>query len=102
MKIPAQTYINQLNLLREDLSILMSDWLSDASFDVAKNHAEAMLPLIASQIEALQESTTKLNPVNPIMLRSELEKLHSMIPNKNDKPHFSEYIAMLDSLINQE
>ena len=102
MKIPAKTYINQLKLLREDLSLLMKDWPSGSSFDAAKIHAEAMLPLIAGQIEALQESPTKLNPVNPIMLRSELEKLHSMIPNENDKPNFSDYIAMLDSLINQE
>ena len=102
MKTPSKIYITQLNLLRENLSILMRDWPSGLSFDTAKTHAVAMLPLIAGQIEALQKAPTRLNPFNPIMLRSELEKLHSIIPDINDKAHFSEYIATLDSLINQE
>ncbi|NJA05167.1 hypothetical protein HC024_05395 [Methylococcaceae bacterium WWC4] len=90
-------YVNQLNLLREDLYSLMGAWPSGPSFDVANQHAEAIAPLIAGQIQELQDKV-RLNSADPMKLRSELEKLCDLMTGE-EKSRFAEYVAMLDSLI---
>ena len=102
MKITKTTYISQFRLLQQDLNTVMQSWSSGASFDMAKNHAETTAILVAGQISILQGMPTQLNRANPIELRDELESLKNLMSNTGDKQKFSEYIAMLDSLINGE
>ena len=102
MKIPKTTFIKQFCLLQQDLSTVMQSWPSGASFDMAKNHAETVATLVAGQIGLLQEMPIQLNRANPIELQNELEKLKNLMLNIDEKQKFSEYIAMIDSLINGE
>ena len=99
MKNSEQIYISQLNFLREDLIMLMKDWPSGLSFDNVEIHAKTILPLIAAEIQYLQKSPINSLIPNPVKLVSELQELHNLITNDNDKRKFSEYIAMVDSLI---
>jgi len=101
MKIPTSTYITQLSLLREDLNAIMGDWPSEPIFDAVKKHAETIAPLIAGQIQELQNSATHLNVADPMKLRSELEKMCGLMTGADEKNKFAEYVAMLDSLISE-
>lgn len=100
MPYPAHTYIQQLRALQADLGILMSAWPSGASFDAAKVEAKTAAPLITSEIANLQNAAMKLNPSNLVALRGHLEKLNGLMSAEN-RAQFSQYIAMLDSLINE-
>lgn len=100
MSYPANTYINQLKLLQADLSIVLEGWLSDSSFSAAKELAEAIAPLVSRVLMQLQKAPEELNPISLIELRSKLEQLSELMKD-NDKPKFSEYIAMVDSLVNE-
>lgn len=100
MPYPAKTYISQLRSLQADLSILMEQWHSGTSFNKAKSDAEAAAPLIAGELAFLQNSSVELNPKDTVALRALIEQLHELMSDK-DKSKFLEYIAMLDSLINE-
>lgn len=99
MKVPTTTYINQLNLLKKDLSIIMEAWPPVPGLDVATKHADTIAPLIDGQIQELQNVAIRLNAANPIKLRSELEKLCSLMTRADERNKFAGYIAMLDTLI---
>ena len=100
MKPTTSVYINQLNFLQLDLSNVMQTWPAGPSFDIAKQHANAIAPLIAGQVQTLQNSI-RLNPCDPLALRSEVENLTNLMTNLDEKRKFNEYVAMLDSLITE-
>jgi hypothetical protein len=79
MKPTTSVYINQLNFLQLDLSNVMQTWPAGPSFDIAKQHANAIAPLIAGQVQTLQNSI-RLNPCDPLALRSEVENLTNTLP----------------------
>ncbi len=99
MKVPASTYINQLRSLQQDLSIILGAWPTDSSFDAAKRYAETIVTLVAGQIQELQNAPIHLNAAAPMNLRSEIEKLHSLMTRADEQKKFAEYVAMLDTLI---
>jgi hypothetical protein len=100
MSYPANTYINQLKLLQADLSIVLEGWPSDTSFGTAKELAETIAFLVSRVLMQLQRTPEGLNHIRLIELRSKLERLSELMKDK-DKPKFSEYIAMVDSLFNE-
>lgn len=99
MTYPVATYISQLRALQADLDVVMMKLSSDARFEKAREIAEAAAPLIAGEIGRLQKTQVKLNCSDPGALRTKLEQLHPLM-NDEDKKKFAEYIAMLESLIN--
>lgn len=100
MPYSAEIYIGELHALQADLFFVMGRWPSDASFQKAKEAAETAAPLIAGEIGRLLKTSKMLNPSDPVALRIELERLHDLM-SKEDKHKFAQYIAMLDSLINE-
>lgn len=100
MKTPASAYIAQLRSLQQDLSTVMKGWPAGSSFDTAKRYAENIAKLTAGQIQVLQRAPIQLNPSNPVQLRSEIEALRNLMTDAGEKKRFLDYIAMLDSLIN--
>ena len=100
MSYPAPTYRKQLRALLEDLNNLMKGWSPDHGFVKARVIAEATLPLIAGVIERLHNAQTKLYISDAMALSTQLEELLTLMEEK-DKSKFAEYIAMLDSLINE-
>jgi hypothetical protein len=100
MPIHTSSYINQLNLLLNDINSVMKTWPVGPSFDIAKQHADTIAPLIAGQIQALQ-NCIRLNPCDPMALHSEVEKLANLMTHADEKKKFAEYTAMLDSLISE-
>jgi hypothetical protein len=101
MKEPLSIYLLGLNQLQDDLFILMDDWPNDSSFNEAKIHAEKIAPLVAGQIEKIIATTSKCNEDNPISLRDELERLCDLM-TVSDASRFSQHVAMIDSLIDNE
>jgi hypothetical protein len=99
MKYSSSVYIKQFKLFRNDLNILMEGWPSGPSFNVAKRHTEAIVPLIASQIGELQTAPHSLQLTGTMKLRSELKEL-CILMSDDERKKFMEYDAMLDTLIN--
>lgn len=100
MPYPAKVYVQQLRLLLQDLSVILEAWHRDADFEIAKDLAEAAAPLIAGEIGRLQKAPRTFNESDPAELRSKLEQLRQL-SNGHTQAKLAEYIAMLDSLINE-
>lgn len=100
MSYPATTYITQLRALQTDLVTVMKELSSDACFAKANAIAKAAVPLIVGEIGRLQKAQVNLNPSDPAALRKLLEQLRALMKDE-DKNKFADYIAMLDSLINE-
>jgi hypothetical protein len=95
MKYTAEIYIKELNRLKLDINDIVQQpqWTSQA----IKNSASDTLLLLASEIESLQKENVSSNPIE---LLKRLEQLRNQFTENEDKKRFEEYIAMLDSLIN--
>jgi hypothetical protein len=101
MKKPSSFYLQELNSLHDDLIILMNEWPSGSSFNMAKPYAEEIVPLIVGQIERLRGVALPLNEANPILLRNKLEEFCNLM-NPTDRNQFVPYVVMLNSLIDDE
>ncbi len=104
-------YIKGLTCLQKDLNIVMDETRAGDNFKEAEEIAKAAFPLIVGEINRLQGTSIKLNfrnpdPVlelrsDPMKLRAKLEQLCNLMEQEEEKRKFKEYIAMLDSLINE-
>lgn len=100
MSYPATMYIKQLHSLRQDLDILMREWSPNINFDIAKKEAEAVLPLIQAEVENLKNMPVTSCLSSSLELRGHIESLCKLMEDES-KEQFEQYIAMLDSLINE-
>lgn len=93
-------YIRELEFLKRDLVILMEGWPQDSSFLQAKEHVELLSKLLPDQINFLKSDRDYIDQTELYDLRSKIENLIQLSDDRCVKEKFSEYYAMVDSLIN--
>jgi hypothetical protein len=98
----AHEYTKQLQHMKRDLFTIMSEWSDDATRADATKCAEKIAPLAEGEIQSLGNASFRPHERDTIQLRNELESMLALMSKADERKRFTEYVVMLESLINEE